>query len=315
MEVIHLPGYILEEKRRIAFRYLIPRQMEENGLAGEALKFSQAAVTRIIDSYTREAGLRNLEREIASICRKMARKVVEGGPDRLRIAPSNLHRFLGPPQYQDEGEMEGNSVGVATGLAWTAFGGEILFVETQVVKGKGVLSLTGSLGEVMKESAQAALTYIRSRADELGIREDFYQSQDIHVHVPAGAIPKDGPSAGVTIACSVISALTGSPVRRGIAMTGEISLTGRLLPVGGIKEKVLAARRAGLREVILPERNRKDLDEIPRELRSGMTLRFCRRIDEVLESVFPPPPKKASSGRKSGSSIGRSPENSLQISQ
>ncbi|MGH7769257.1 MAG: endopeptidase La, partial [Candidatus Binatia bacterium] len=272
MEVIQLSGYTSEEKLEIARKFLIPRQLENNGITVNHLEISDDAVLRIIAQYTKEAGLRNLEREIASICRKVARKIAEGKKDLTRVTRANLHLFLGPPKFIPEAEQEQNEIGVATGLAWTSAGGEVLYVEASLSKGRGNLTLTGQLGEVMKESAHAAVSYARSHAKKLGIEEDFYQKLDLHIHVPAGAIPKDGPSAGITMATALISALTRRPVSRYVAMTGEITLRGRILPIGGLKEKCLAALHAGIKTIILPERNEKDLGEIPKQVRRKLTL-------------------------------------------
>lgn len=282
MEVIHLSGYTNEEKLEIARKFLIPRQLEDNGISGN-LEISDDALRRIIGQYTKEAGLRNLEREIASICRKVARKVAEGKRDLTRLTSRNLHLFLGPPKFIPEAEQEQHEVGVATGLAWTSAGGEVLYVEASLSKGRGNLTLTGQLGDVMKESAQAAVSYARSQARRLGIEEDFYQKLDIHIHVPAGDIPKDGPSAGITMATALISALTRRPVSRDVAMTGEITLRGRVLPVGGLKEKCLAAFRAGIKTIIVPDRNQKDLDEIPKHLRRKLRLVSIKNMAEVLK--------------------------------
>lgn len=283
MEIIHLSGYTNEEKLEIARKFLIPRQLEDNGISTGKLEISDDAVRRIIAQYTKEAGLRNLEREIASICRKVARKVAEGKKDLTRIMSRNLHLFLGPPKFIPETEQEQHEVGVATGLAWTSAGGEVLYVEASLSKGRGNLTLTGQLGDVMKESAQAAVSYARSQARKLGIEEDFYQKLDIHIHVPAGDIPKDGPSAGITMATALISALTRRPVNRDVAMTGEITLRGRVLPIGGIKEKCLAAFRAGIKTIIFPDRNQKDLDEIPKHLRRKLRLVSIKNMAEVLK--------------------------------
>jgi len=282
MEVLELPGYTEEEKLQIADRHIVPKVMVEHGLGDIKIEFARPAVAEIIRSYAREAGLRNLEREIARICRKIARSITEGESAPERITPEMLQRYLGPPKYFSEVAERTNEPGVATGLAWTPNGGDIIFIESTRMAGQKGLTLTGSLGDVMKESAQAALSYIRSRADRIGLAPDFYDKSDIHVHVPAGAIPKDGPSAGVTIAASLVSLLTGRPVRADVAMTGEITLRGKVLPVGGIKEKVLAARRAGIRTVILPRRNEHDLDDVPAELRSEMEAIFVDTVDEVL---------------------------------
>jgi ATP-dependent Lon protease len=283
MEVIQLSGYTNEEKLQIAKTFLIPRQYEENGVSKSHIEISGDALVRVIAQYTKEAGLRNLEREIASVCRKVARKVAEGKKDLSRVTSRNVHLYLGPPKYLPEAEQEKHEVGVATGLAWTSTGGEVLYVEVSLSKGRGNLTLTGQLGEVMKESAQAALSYARSQAKKLGIEEDFYQKLDIHVHVPAGDIPKDGPSAGITMAIALISALTRRPVSRDVAMTGEITLRGRVLPIGGLKEKCLAAYRAGIRTMIVPERNEKDLEDIPKHLRRKLKFVFARYMADVLD--------------------------------
>ena len=283
MEVIQLSGYTNEEKLEIARKYLIPRQLEDNGISTKHLELSDDAVLRIIAEYTKEAGLRNLEREIASICRKVARKVAEGKRELTRITRANIHSFLGAPKFLPEAEQEHHEIGVATGLAWTSTGGEVLYVEASLSKGRGNLTLTGQLGDVMKESAQAAVSYARAHAAKLGIEEDFYQKLDIHIHVPAGAIPKDGPSAGITMATALISALTKRPVSRDVAMTGEITLRGRVLPIGGPKEKCLAAFRAGIKTVIVPDRNKKDLDEIPKPLRRKLHWVIAENMSDVLQ--------------------------------
>ncbi len=288
MEVIRLSGYTRDEKLHIARRYLIPRQMEEHGLRPEHIEISTEALGLLIDQYTREAGLRNLEREIANLCRKVARKLAEGRVRKYRITRRNLHKYLGPPRYLPETEVEEDLVGVATGLAWTQAGGEILHVEVTTMKGSPKLILTGQLGDVMKESAQAALSYARSRAADLGAPEDFFEQREVHIHVPAGAIPKDGPSAGITMATALVSVMTGRPVDHTVGMTGEITLRGRVLPVGGIKEKCLAAMQAGLKTVVLPERNRKDLDELPPKVRRALAFRFVRTMDEVLDVALRP---------------------------
>jgi len=282
MEVIRLPGYIVEEKVQIARKYLIPRQKEENGLKRSQISFSVKAVRKIIEEYTREAGLRNLERNIGTCCRKVARKIAEGEIEKAKITDTNLSDFLGPRKFFSEMAGRRSEVGIATGLAWTPVGGVILFVEATKMHGQKGLVLTGQLGDVMKESAQAALSYIRSHAEDYGIDKDFFQKNDLHIHVPEGATPKDGPSAGVTLATSLVSLLTGRPVRHDIAMTGEITLRGKVLPVGGIKEKVLAARRAGIKKVILPKWNEKDIEEIPEHIRSKMKFYFVEWLDDVF---------------------------------
>ena len=286
MEVLELPGYTEEEKLHIVDRHLVPKQLIENGLSGKPIEFPHEAMAEIIRSYAREAGVRNLEREIARICRKIARSITEGEEPPERITLALLQGYLGAPKFFSEVAERANEPGVATGLAWTPSGGDIIFVESTRMSGQKGLTLTGSLGDVMKESAQAALSYIRTRAEGLGIAPDFYDKSDIHVHVPAGGIPKDGPSAGVTIAASLASLMTGRPVRSDVAMTGEITLRGKVLPVGGIKEKVLAARRAGIHTVALPRRNEHDLDDIPAELRNEMEIIFVDTVDDVLNQVL-----------------------------
>ncbi len=283
MEVIQLSGYTNEEKLEIARKFLIPRQLEDNGISTKHLEFSNDALLRIIAEYTKEAGLRNLERELASICRKVARKVAEGKSELTKLTRANIHSFLGAPKFLPEAEQEHHEIGVGTGLAWTSAGGEVLYVEASLSKGRGNLTLTGQLGDVMKESAQAAVSYARAHAKTLGIEEDFYQKLDIHIHVPAGAIPKDGPSAGITMATALISALTKRPVSRDVAMTGEITLRGRVLPIGGLKEKSLAAFRAGIKTVIVPDRNEKDMDDIPKALRRKLHWVLAKNMSDVLK--------------------------------
>jgi ATP-dependent Lon protease len=308
MEVLELPGYTEEEKLQIARRYLIPRQCTENGLRVEDVSFDDAALSLIIARYTREAGLRNLEREIARVCRKVATRHAEEHRDKVTVRAADVHGFLGPERFVSEAAERTSQPGVAIGLAWTPYGGEILFVEATRMPGGKSLTLTGQLGEVMRESAMAALSYTRSRSRELGIPGDFFSRFDLHLHVPAGAIPKDGPSAGVTMATAIVSLLTGRPSRPGVAMTGEITLRGKVLPVGGVKEKVLAARRAGLSTVILPADNRKDLEEIPEVARRDLTFKFARTVDEVLKEALQPgkaaerPRRRGrrSSGREAG---------------
>jgi ATP-dependent Lon protease len=283
MEVITLSGYTAEDKLHIARKFLLPRQLEENGISLKDLEISDEAIFAIISQYTQEAGLRNLEREIATVCRRVARKIAEGKRELTRINKGNIQKILGIPKFLPDAEQEEDKVGIATGLAWTQAGGELLYIEATPLKGKGQLTLTGQLGDVMKESAHAALSYARSRADKLGLAEDFYENSDIHIHVPAGAIPKDGPSAGITMATALISCLTRIPVRRDVAMTGEITLQGRVLPIGGLKEKSLAALRAKINTVIVPEKNRKDLEEIPPYIRRKLRYVFVDTMDEILE--------------------------------
>lgn len=291
MEVIHLSGYTEEEKLHIAHRHTIPKQVEENGLEVEQLKLTDQAIRRIISEYTREAGLRNLERQIATICRKVARRVAEGVTPSPRVTARDVPRYLGIPRFSAPHEMEADAVGEATGLAWTPVGGELLRIEASAISGRGGLTLTGQLGDVMKESAQAALTWTRAHAGELGLRDDFFRTHEIHLHVPAGAIPKDGPSAGVTMATALASLVTGRPVRRDVALTGELTLRGRVLPVGGIKEKLLAAARAGIRRVVLPRDNEKDLAELPPHVRRKLDIAFASMLDEVLGWALVAAPK------------------------
>src|SRR6266567_3693130 len=292
MEVLRLHGYTEQEKVEIAKQFLVKKQMLQAGLTEKNVKFTDDAITSLIRSYTREAGVRNLEREIGNVCRKIARKVVkEGESYNVAIGAENVNDFLGVIKFRDTLAHEKSEIGLVTGLAWTEVGGSILSTEDTVVDGKGKLTLTGKLGDVMQESAQAAMSYVRSRAGRLGLSRDFYRNLDIHVHVPEGAIPKDGPSAGITIATAIASSLSKIPVRRDLAMTGEITLRGKVLPIGGLKEKLLAAHRAGLFEVILPKENEKDVAEVPENLRSAMKLHFVDTMDQVLavalESALP----------------------------
>ncbi len=286
MEVIEFPGYTEEEKIAIAQKFLIPRQLEEHGLQANRIRFSRDILRTLIREYTYEAGVRNLERAIGTTCRKTARKVAEGKRYPRRIRSGHLTRYLGPPRYTFGRIEDSDQVGVATGVAWTESGGDLLPVEVSLMEGKGGLTLTGQLGDVMQESAQAAFSYIRSRADDLGIDPSVFERLDIHIHVPEGAIPKDGPSAGVTMATALASALIDRPVRREVAMTGEITLRGRVLAVGGLKEKVLAAHRAGIKDLLLPERNQKDLVEVPKPVRRELNLILVQTMDEVLAQAF-----------------------------
>ncbi|HJW13477.1 MAG TPA: S16 family serine protease, partial [Thermoanaerobaculia bacterium] len=288
MEVIRLSGYTLEEKKVIARRHLIPKQLEENGLSDANIDFTEAGIEKIIEAYTREAGLRNLEREIGSICRKVAVSVAKGKARRYRITAASVERMLGPVKHFADELLKRDQIGVATGLAWTSTGGDILFVEALAVRGKGGLRLTGQLGDVMKESAQAAMSYARAHARDLAIPEDFFETRDVHVHVPEGSIPKDGPSAGITMATAMISAFTQRPVRRDVAMTGEITLRGEVLPIGGVKEKVLAARQAKIANVILPRLNKRDVAQINTRILHGMTFHYVETMDEVLASALLP---------------------------
>ncbi len=289
MEVITLTGYTEEEKVKIAQQHLVPKQIKENGLQEKQINISESAIRNVINYYTRESGVRNLEREIGSICRKAARKVVESKNRKsgaFRITAGNLESYLGKKKTSYDIIEGGNEVGVTTGMAWTAVGGDTLFIETTVMKGTGKLVLTGQLGDVMQESAKAGLSVIRARSEKLGIDEEFYKNRDIHVHIPEGATPKDGPSAGVTMCTSMISALTETPVRKDLAMTGEITLRGKVLPVGGIKEKVIAAHRAGVNKVLLPKDNMEDIDELPQNVRKDLEFRAIEVIDEVLEEAL-----------------------------
>jgi ATP-dependent Lon protease len=299
LEVIEFPGYIEEEKLIIADRFLIPRQLEESGIENLGLNFTTEALQRIIREYTYEAGVRNLEREIGRICRKVARWKAEEKRHPTVIAPDLIEKFLGPQQFfQSEAERQ-DEVGVATGLAWTENGGEIISIEVAVLDGKGNLQMTGQIGDVMQESGQAALTYVKSRAALLGINFDVFERMDIHVHMPEGAIPKDGPSAGITLATALISAMTGRPVHKEVGMTGEITLRGRVLPIGGLREKVLAAHRAGLKVVLVPEKNMKDLVDVPKKVREDLKIIPLQHMDQVLEIALalepilePPHPRR-----------------------
>jgi len=289
LEVIRLTGYSTEEKLSIATRYLVPRQLKENGLKAKDARFSEKALLKLITEYTLEAGLRNLERQVGSVCRKIARRFAEGNKKSVLVSETAVAGFLGPPRYLPEEELRESEIGVATGLAWTEVGGEILLVEVSTMKGKGDLTMTGHLGEVMKESAQAALSYARAHAAELGIDANFLEGTSVHIHVPAGAIPKDGPSAGVTMATALISALSGRRVSKDVAMTGEITLRGKVLPIGGLKEKVLAAVRAHIGTIIIPERNTRDLEEIPPHLRKKVRFVSASTMDEVLAAALEDP--------------------------
>jgi ATP-dependent Lon protease len=290
MEVLRLHGYTEQEKVEIAKQFLVKKQLAQAGLSDKNVKFSDDAITGVIRSYTREAGVRNLEREIGNVCRKVARKVVKEGADyAITVTAENVGDFLGVIKFRDTLAHEKSEIGLVTGLAWTEVGGSILSTEATVVDGKGKLTLTGKLGDVMQESAQAAMSYVRSRAHRLGLTRDFYRNLDLHVHVPEGAIPKDGPSAGITIATAISSALSKIPVRRDLAMTGEITLRGKVLPIGGLKEKLLAAHRAGLFEVILPKENEKDVAEVPENLRNAMKLHFVDTMDQVLQIALEGP--------------------------
>jgi ATP-dependent Lon protease len=290
MEIIDLQGYAEEEKVHIAFRYLIPRQEEENGISKDMIEFSEEAVRMIIRNYTREAGVRNLERNIGTVCRKLARRIAEGKKDKLVVTQQTIHEMLGGEKVRVDTEIAERTkrAGVVVGLAWTPAGGDILFVEASAMKGKGGFTMTGQLGDVMRESMQAALSWVKSNAAKLGISDEFFEKHDIHIHVPAGAIPKDGPSAGVTMVTALVSLLTEKPIRPLTAMTGEITLSGNVLPIGGVKEKTLAAKRAGVQDIILPAENQMNMEEdlTPDQLQ-GITVHYVKTIDEVLEIALP----------------------------
>ncbi|MEE8634264.1 MAG: endopeptidase La, partial [Methyloceanibacter sp.] len=291
MEVIEIPGYTEEEKVEIAKRYLLKRQLENTGLTSEQCDITDDAIHALISDYTREAGVRNLEREISAICHHVAMRVAEGEDVHMKIDAKDLHRVLGAPKFESDVAMRTSIPGVATGLAWTPAGGDILFIECARVPGNGRLILTGQLGDVMKESAQAALSLVKTRSDTLGIDPDLFESSDIHLHVPAGAIPKDGPSAGVAMFTALVSLLTGRTVRSDTAMTGEISLRGLVLPIGGVKNKVLAAVRAGITPVMLPERNRKDFEDVPKAARDAVRFVWLSTVDDAIAAALAPPPK------------------------
>jgi len=292
MEILEIPGYTRREKLAIARQHLIPKQLEEHGITKAQLDIADPAVEIIIDYYTREAGVRTLERQIASVIRGVAVKIAEGDlTARIIDDEDKVREFLGAQKYTSEVAERTAEAGVATGLAWTSVGGEILFIEATRMYGSGKLALTGQLGDVMKESAQAALSYVRTNAEHYGIAKDFLEKSDIHIHIPAGAMPKDGPSAGVTMFTALVSMLTGIRVRHDVAMTGEITLRGRVLPIGGLKEKVLAAHRAGIKRVLVPERNKADLDEVPAEVKGDLEFIFVSKMDQVLEAALEEMPK------------------------
>ena len=286
MEVINIAGYTEEEKIQIAKRYLIEKQLKEHGLNNKQVSIADNTIQKVISEYTRESGVRSLERSITNLCRKAARKIVQEDKKSIKITVQNLHTFLGSAKYHKRQAENKDQVGVSTGLAWTEVGGDVLPTEVSILKGKGNLILTGQLGDVMKESAQAGLSYIRSRVEKLGIEPDFYEKNDIHIHLPEGAIPKDGPSAGITMATAVVSALTGKKVRTDVAMTGEITLRGRVLPIGGLKEKVLAAHRLGIKTIILPKENKRDMDDIPNNIRKQLEFVLVEHMDEVLNCAM-----------------------------
>jgi ATP-dependent Lon protease len=286
MEVLHLPGYTEHEKLNIAKKYLVPKEIKANALKLEEIVIEDQTIAAIIKDFTREAGVRNLEREIANVCRKTAKAVAEGKPTPITVKAGDLHDYLGNPKYFAETAVMIDRPGVVTGLAWTPTGGDILFIEATMMPGTKQLTLTGQLGDVMKESAQAALSYVRSQTETFGINKDFFEKTDIHIHVPAGAIPKDGPSAGVTMTTAIVSMLTGRLVKHDLAMTGEITLRGKVMPIGGVKEKVLAAKRAGIKTIILPEKNKNDLDDVPEDLRKEMEFIFADTIDQVIKAAL-----------------------------
>jgi ATP-dependent Lon protease len=289
MEIIRLPGYLEFEKVEIAKNFLIPKELKANGLNAKDLQMTDGALKTVINAYTREAGVRSLEREIASICRKVARKKATLKKARtFRVVEKQLSKYLGVPKYLDSQIERRSRLGVATGLAWTEAGGDLLNIEVSILAGTGVLMLTGKLGETMRESGQAALSYARSRATSLGLDKNFYKGIDVHVHLPEGAIPKDGPSAGIAMATALVSALTGVPTREDVAMTGEITLLGNVLPIGGLNEKVVAAKRAGVKTVIIPKLNEKDLQELPEHIRDAVEFKLVETMDEVLEVALKP---------------------------
>jgi ATP-dependent Lon protease len=297
MEVLQLPGYSEEEKVLIAKKYIVPKQLEAHGLTAKLVSFEDEAIRRIIADYTREAGLRNLEREIATVCRKIARKHAEGDKKPTLVEAEALSGPLGPPRFFREVADRTGTAGVATGLAWTPTGGEILFIEATGMPGKGSLTLTGLLGESMRESAQAALSFLRSHAKAMGLDSAKITKTDLHIHVPAGAVPKDGPSAGVAIAAALMSLFRGRAIHQELAMTGEVTLTGRVLPVGGVREKVLAARRAGITSVLIPRHNEKDLVELPAEVKADVTFHVIDTLEDVMAHIFPAKPKPTTASK------------------
>ncbi len=298
MEVIELPGYTQEDKLNIARKYLVPKRLSETGLSPDNVTFTDAALNRIIDAYTREAGVRNLEREIGSICGAIAAQIAEGKRRKFTVTDRTVSRYLGPVRFEQETAVRTQVPGVATGLAYTPFGGEIIFIEATSMPGKGNLTLTGQIGDVMRESAQAAYSLIRSRADKLNLKTNDLGNKDFHIHVPAGAVPKDGPSAGVAMFTSLVSLETGVPVRADVAMTGEITLRGLVLPIGGVKEKVLAAKRAGIKHVILPQRNKKDIAEVPKKMQQGLEFSFVGNVDTLLQIALQKPPARTTAKKK-----------------
>ncbi len=309
MELIHIPGYTEEDKVEIARQYLIPKQLEEHGLTDKNLEISEGSLRGVIREYTREAGVRNLERSISAICRKVAKEVVKDRKKLVRLTQQSLQKYMGIPRYRYGAAEKQDEIGVATGLAWTESGGDLLSIEITLLKGKGKMTLTGQLGEVMQESAKAAMSYIRSRAESLGLDENFYEDIDIHIHVPEGAIPKDGPSAGIAMATALASALTKMPVRNDVTMTGEITLRGRVLPVGGVKEKMLAAHRAGIKYMLMPAENRRDLSDIPQNVKRKVEVKMVEHMDEVLEMAL----AKPEDGRDNEKKVREIKENELNL--
>jgi ATP-dependent Lon protease len=307
MEVIEFPGYIEEEKLEIARQFLIGRQVEEAGLEENEIQFTEAALQKVIREYTYEAGVRNVEREIGRACRKIARQKAEGKKYPGRIGASSIEKYLGPPQFSNTEAEEEDEVGVATSIAWTSGGGDIMPIEVLLVNGKGNMQITGQIGDVMQESAHAAMSYLKSRAKELAVKPNRFEEIDVHIHVPEGSIPKDGPSAGITIATAIISAFTGRLVRKDVGMTGEITLRGRVLPVGGVRIKVLAAHRAGLKTIILPKKNEKDLVDVPKKALSDLEIISVRHMDEVLDIALLPA-KKSAPKQKSVSTAKKPPK-------
>jgi ATP-dependent Lon protease len=311
LEVLRLPGYTEHEKIEIAQRHLLPKQVKSHGLKPANVSFTAEALQELVRRYTREAGVRNMEREMSSILRKVARRVVLEGKDyTVEITPTNLNEFLGVPRYRATQKEEHHEIGLATGLAWTEVGGEILPIEVTLMPGKGALRLTGKLGDVMQESAHAAMSFVRSRAEEYNIARDFNRRLDVHIHVPEGAIPKDGPSAGITMCTALVSALTRMPVRRDVAMTGEITLRGKVLPIGGVKEKLLAAHRIGVSTVVMPRENEKDLADVPKNVLENLRVALVDHIDEVLKiALLPPePPPARVSAEGPGEGLGPVPD-------
>jgi ATP-dependent Lon protease len=307
METIHLSGYTESEKIAIAKGYLVPRQVRENGLRPVEVNFSKDALKTIINQYTREAGVRNLERKIGAVCRKLGTRIAEGKKQAARISPKAVKELLGHPIFLETEEIDTRTSipGVVPGLAWTPFGGDILFIEATRMPGAKGFQITGSVGNVMQESARAALSYVRSHAVEIGIPKDFFDKSDIHMHIPSGSQPKDGPSAGVTMATALVSLVSGRPVKKGVSMTGEITLRGQVMPVGGIKEKMLAAHRAGLKTIILPKRNVLDVEDVPEEVRKTLTFVFAESVNDVLKAALEKPAKpikKSRQGKKNGKS-------------